>query len=107
MAESSSPAPHSYRPVCKRPAYKSPAIEATTDEINITLNFTFLVFMPLNSAASRFPPVARTRRPNVVFVRVIQPIITAVKLQSNNPGNQPIVPEPKIALNVSFKIGIG
>ena len=98
IAESSSPDPHWYRPDCRRPAYSIPAMLATVAEISNTWNLMRLVLTPVNSAAVRFPPVARTWRPNRVRASTTAPMATAMPLQKSSPGTGPMLPDPKIVL---------
>ena len=66
-----------------------------------------LVFTPVYSAATRLPPVASTCRPKRVLFSTTQPMATATTVHSSRPGIGPRLPPPKIALNVSFRIGMG
>ena len=65
------------------------------------------VFTPVNSAAMRLPPVARTCRPKRVLASTTAPRVTANAIQTSRPGIGPKFPPPKTRLYVSFRIGCG
>ena len=80
---------------------------ATVAEMSRTSNLMRLVFTPVKSAAVRLPPVASTWRPNLVRDRTTAPITTNPTDHTTTVGTGPMLPEPKMKLNESLRIGTG